>query len=57
MKSAYPVPPQFNPEDLFLASSPNPANVVEECEEQDERDGVEAGTNLKHWLHDYQGAH
>jgi len=51
---AQPVPPQFNPEDLFMPSSPNPLDVLETCEDQDERDGVESGTSLNHWLHDYE---
>jgi hypothetical protein len=47
----------FNAEDLFMPSSPNPMDVIEQCEDQDERAGLEPGTSLSKWLHDYEESH
>ena len=55
--TARPVPPMFNAEDLFMPSSPNPIDVLEACELQDEEAELESGTSLNKWLHDYEESH
>lgn len=57
MTTVQPTPPQFTAEDLFMPTSPNPIDVLEICENQDENDGVQSGTSLNHWLHEYKESH